>query len=384
MADNYPDSVVDDAFNLYLKGYTAERISRELKVNHPHITPSAIRKWIKKYDWQTKRTTLRQEKIQKIIDINLDQIDQIKANIQIMLKAGMNAMVDELGNPIVNPKSLEGLMIAIDKLQNTLLRIEENQKEKFNPNEFLRIVYETFMEVPEIKQVFENKAVRDRLVEIYSLYNHPKITLRKAAQLGLSTYSSLTSMYLGIRYGISTAYFFPTDYHMHDFVSSKFEPLINQTPIFRNLTKEAIVDNKGLKVFNGFSVYFRGLFSTLQVKSISVDHIIKDELNEADQENAKFAEDRMLHSKHRLIKELSQPSVENYGIDLEFKKSDQRYWGIKCHSCNTWNFPDETFPDCIMTRGSTIYLGCYKCSKKLNVKKGKWIAKFPNKSKYHD
>jgi hypothetical protein len=227
---------------------------------------------------------------------------------------------------------------------------------------------------------FEN---HEPLAEIYSLYNHPRITLRKGAQLGLSTYSSLVALYLGIRFGISTAYFFPTDYHMYDFVGSKFEPLIFQTPILRNLTRDAVVDNKGLKVFNGFTIYFRGLWSKLQAKSITVDHTIKDELDEADQENAKFAEDRMLHSKHRLVKELSQPSVENFGIDMNFKKSDQRFWGVKCFGCNTWNFPDETFPDCLMTRGSTTYLGCYKCSRKLNVKKGKWIAKYPDKSKSH-
>ncbi|MCX7998852.1 MAG: hypothetical protein N3A69_07865 [Leptospiraceae bacterium] len=62
-------------------------------------------------------------------------------------------------------------------------------------------------------------------------------------------------------YGINTAYYFPTDYHMYDFVGSKFEPLVNQSPILRNLIKEAYVDNKGLKVFQGFTIYFRELWS---------------------------------------------------------------------------------------------------------------------------
>ncbi|MCX7998130.1 MAG: phage terminase large subunit family protein [Leptospiraceae bacterium] len=147
--------------------------------------------------------------------------------------------------------------------------------------------------------------------------------------------------------------FISIDYHMYDFVGSKFKPLVNQSPILRNLIKEAYVNNKGLKVFQGFTIYFKGLWSKLQAKSITVDHTIKDELNEVDQENVKFADDCILHSKHRMIKELSQSAVENYGIDSQFKKSDQRYWGVKCHSCNTWNFPDETFPDCLMTKGNT-------------------------------
>lgn len=221
------------------------------------------------------------------------------------------------------------------------------------------------------------------LREIYKLYNHPHITLRKAAQLGLSVYSSISSIYLGLRYKISTGYYFPTDDDMDYFVSSKFNPIIENSKLLSSLQDKAEVDNKGLKMFNGFSIYFRGAWTKRKVKSITVDQIILDEFDETNQENIKFAADRMLHSKHRLIKELSQPSIPNFGIDESFKKSDQRYWGIRCNHCKTWTFPDETFPNCIKQKGKAVYVGCIKCSKKINISEGKWIPKFPEKSKYH-
>jgi hypothetical protein len=220
------------------------------------------------------------------------------------------------------------------------------------------------------------------LMEIYQIYNHPHITLRKAAQLGLSTYSSIASLYLGLRFNISTGYYFPTDDDMDYFVTSKFDPIIENCTLLSAMRDDAKVDNMGLKIFKNFMIYFRGAWTKRKVKSITVDQIILDEFDETNQENIKFAADRMLHSKHRLIKELSQPSIENFGIDASFKKSDQRFWGVRC-TCRTWNFPDETFPDCIKKRGNSVYIGCIKCNKKLDITKGKWIPKFPDKSKHH-
>lgn len=227
---------------------------------------------------------------------------------------------------------------------------------------------------------FEN---HEPLKEIYGCYNHPRVTLRKAAQLGLSTFAIIRGLYLGISNRLSTGYLFPTDEDMDDFVASKLEPLIHNNPYFESLIREADVDNRGLKVFRGFSLYLRGVFSKRKVKSFTSDHIVRDELDEANMENMIFAEDRMLHSKFGYITELSQPSIDNFGIDLAFKQSDQRFWGVKCSGCNTWNFPDEIFPDCIKTRGKVVYVGCVKCSRKLEVAKGKWVAKFKDRSKLH-
>jgi hypothetical protein len=169
MGVNYPDSVVDDAFSLYLKGFTAEKIARELKENQPTITAGVIRKWKKKYDWDSKRADFRQEKITQTIQVQLDEIGQVRANIQLMLKAGMNAMLDQFGNAIVNPRSLEGLMIAIDKIQNTLLKIEESQKNNFDPTEFFRIIYECMTEITELRAVFSDSNVRDKFYKLLKL-----------------------------------------------------------------------------------------------------------------------------------------------------------------------------------------------------------------------
>ncbi len=228
------------------------------------------------------------------------------------------------------------------------------------------------------------------LREIYMNSSTRRVTVPKAAQLGVSTLSTVKSMFLGDKYGISTGYYFPTDTDVRDFVDQKFDRVVENSEYLSKLKLPDDIDNKGLKQFSRFAVFFRGTESKRKVKSITVGHIVKDELDEANQENMKFADDRMLHQgDNTIITELSQPSEEDYGIDAAFKVSDMSYWGVKC-GCGHWNFPDKDFPENVFTRGNTVYLGCVKCSKKLNVQhskqlggKAQWVAEHPERSKEH-
>ena len=217
------------------------------------------------------------------------------------------------------------------------------------------------------------------LRELYSIPEHPKVTVIKAAQLGVSTWDILRSFYLCYKYNMRIGYYLPTDDDVNDFVDSKVEPLIDASEYLKKQMGDT--DNKMLKQIGSSFLFFRGVYTKRRVKMIDLDYIIKDEVDEAKQENLKFAEDRLLHSKFGWISELSQPSVEGFGIDQSFENSDKSYWGIKCQQCSTYVFPDKVFPECIITIGKNTYLGCPKCTKKLNKNKGKWIAEHPSRSK---
>lgn len=228
------------------------------------------------------------------------------------------------------------------------------------------------------------------LRELYRNSTARRMTVIKPAQVGVSTFSAVKSMYLGDRYGISTGYYFPTDTDVRDFVDQKYDRIIENSDYLSKLKLPDDIDNKGLKQFSRFAVFFRGTESKRKVKSITVGHIVKDELDEANQENMKFADDRMLHQgENTMITELSQPSEEDFGIDAAYKVSDMSFWGVRC-SCGHWNFPDKDFPENIITRGKTVYLGCVKCGKKLDIQhskaaggKSEWVAEHPEKSDRH-
>ncbi len=221
------------------------------------------------------------------------------------------------------------------------------------------------------------------LRELYTIHDHPHIVNRKGAQLAVSTQNIARTFYLADKYSMKIGYYFPTDEDMQTYVQGRVDTMISDSDYLATAFENAIGANStSIKQMAKSTIYFRGVFTKSKVKSIDLDYIIKDEVDEANQENLKFAEDRLLHSKFGWIAELSQPSIDDYGIDASFKKSDMRFWGIKCASCNHWNFPDETFPECLIKRGETTYLGCVKCSKKLSTNTGKWIPKFPERSKF--
>ena len=219
------------------------------------------------------------------------------------------------------------------------------------------------------------------LRELYSLPEHPHIVIPKATQLGVSTLGVLRSFYLAYRHSMNIGYYFPTDDDVEDFVQGRVDPIISNSELLEEMLSHGEVDNKNLKQLGDSFIYFRGVFSKRKVKSIDLDHIVKDEVDEADQENLEFAESRLDHSEFGYITELSQPSVTGFGIDASFETSDRSYWGIKCEGCGHWNFPDKSFPECIIVRGKTSYVGCVKCSRKLNKSLGVWVAEHPDRSR---
>jgi hypothetical protein len=217
---------------------------------------------------------------------------------------------------------------------------------------------------------------------------HPYQVEMKAAQLGLTTKALLRSLYL-CRYGNfrGVLYLFPSRTDVLDFSKSRVTPLIQENP-------ETIgqwlrdTDSAGLKQVGNAFLYLRGMQSRVSLKSIPVDFIIFDEIDESPQHMVDMAMERMAHSEFRLVLQLSNPTLPDYGIDKAFQQTDQRYWMLKCPKCSGYTCLEDTFPDCLHERpnGDVIRL-CQICRDgELNPSVGKWIPKRPSiteKRGYH-
>jgi hypothetical protein len=102
---------------------------------------------------------------------------------------------------------------------------------------------------------------------------------------------------------------------------------------------------------------------------------------------------------------LGNPSHEDFGIDLIFKKSDQRHWFRKCSKCgkslvkdepipdhgwfreNGWTCAELSFPGCVKIRhDGTGYIGCDKCGTEVPMWAGEdtgvWVPLMPQNSTY--
>ncbi len=210
------------------------------------------------------------------------------------------------------------------------------------------------------------------------------MVLSKAAQIGGTTWGILRSIH-ACRSGLNVGYFFPTHTDVIEFSKSRVAPLLADNPFLaRSMTD---TDTAGLKQIGDAFLYLRGMKSAVGMKSIPVDMIVFDELDEATPDARTLARERIAHSDYKRLIELSNPSLPGYGIDEQFEKSDQRHWTLKCPSCGAWTSLEREFPmklgeelRIILPRiGGGFYRACPKCQGELDVSQGEWVADFPGR-----
>ncbi len=205
--------------------------------------------------------------------------------------------------------------------------------------------------------------------------------LMKAAQLGLTTMAGLRSIHGCVtgKYPRGILYLFPNKSDVTDFSKGRLSPLIEENAdSIANWIHDT--DTANLKQIGKSFLYLRGMQSRVGLKSVPVDFIIFDELDEAPQSRIDMALERMGHS---LLKEwlmLSNPTLPDFGIDKAFQDSDQRYWLLRCTACGHETCLEDTFPSCLLELpDGRVIRACEKCRAELNPSLGRWVPKNPEK-----
>jgi len=208
--------------------------------------------------------------------------------------------------------------------------------------------------------------------------------LSKAAQIGGTTWSILRSFHACLS-GLNVAYFFPTRTDVLEFSKSRVGPLVADNAFLQRELRDT--DTAGLKRIGDAHLYLRGMQSTVGMKSIPVDMVVFDELDEATPDAKALAKERLSHSDYRRLIELSNPSIPGYGIDEGYLESDQRHWTIRCPACGKWTAPEKAFPTKLGEEVRVIreredgsaYLACAACDGELDASLGEWVADYPTR-----
>jgi len=207
---------------------------------------------------------------------------------------------------------------------------------------------------------------------------HPFIVERKAAQMGNSVKAMLKVFYRAkFKNYRGILYLMPSRSDVLDFSKGRFAPLIEDNPDSLGAWVQD-TDAAGIKKICNTFLYLRGMKSRSGLKSLPIDLIVFDELDEAaNQASVDMAMERMSHSEHKEVMMLSNPTLPDYGIDAAFQTTDQRYWLLKCSSCGSYTCLEDTFPDCLLEIGDRVIRACQKCQAELNPDLGEWVAKHP-------
>ncbi len=210
----------------------------------------------------------------------------------------------------------------------------------------------------------------------------------------------LHGMIMG-KYKLGVAHIFPNMDEVGDFSKSIFKPLIanNKTFIGKYVKNVAGgTDTTSLKRVCDAMLFLRGARLSQKVgdtgestssktSAFSADKCVFDEVDFMDPEAIVKYIESMNMSPHKHEVYLGNPSHEDFGIDLIFKQSDQRYWWRKCFHCGTWTCAEKSFPGCVkIVHDGTGYVGCDKCGRAVPVwagaGSGEWVRDYPSKSDY--
>jgi hypothetical protein len=221
---------------------------------------------------------------------------------------------------------------------------------------------------------------------------HDVVVVQKCVQIGISEFLMLLSLYLSGDLGLWILYCFPTSRLAEKFVKLRLDAAIASSKHYKYLQELAPVaaDAVSGKRFGKGALSFIGSNSELGMVEYPADVIVIDELDRANLDNLSMITNRYSASVYKILYQVSNPTLVDFGINKWFNKSTQKTWHQKCDSCGHWQCLDwfanvvdridkynyklkdtEWKPGC----DRDIHVFCVKCRKPVDrLKNGTWVS----------
>jgi hypothetical protein len=244
---------------------------------------------------------------------------------------------------------------------------------------------------------FDNRPFLKYLYQCKAAY----ICVKKSTQCGVSEYIILREISKAVN-GRSIFHVLPTDNLLKRYVNNRLNKSLAHTPYYQAIMKQTKINNKkttdGIKLKNiGKGVItFVCSNSSANFAEFPADDVIVDEVDECNQEILPMAWERLSASLDPQQFKVSNPSVEQYGIDAEYNDSDQSVWMILCQ-CGEYVNPDFfrhivkkvdkseymiIDPDFRLDSQNDINIICHKCGRPVNrFGNGIWVKQNSNSMK---
>ncbi len=219
---------------------------------------------------------------------------------------------------------------------------------------------------------------------LYDIYldQSQYLTILKAAQVGLSTCSILKNHFDAKDRKMDIIYTLPTDQDSRVFVGGKVNRIIANNPCM--LADVADKDSIEQKAIGMSMIYFRGTWSKKAAIMITADRLVHDEKDSSKLDVINEYQARLQHSKLKQIHTFSHPSLPETGVHLDWIKSDQKHWFIKCPHCSKWHYLswDTDNPKNMSIDIERQIFTCKLCGGELDResrRNGQWVRKYRNR-----
>lgn len=168
----------------------------------------------------------------------------------------------------------------------------------------------------------------------------PEVSVRKCSQVGVSEASARLALAMAyVINPMTVIYTLPTAHFAATFMKTRIDPIINGSRLLKESLSKTN-DNSEIKQINDSFLYMKGASSSNAPISIPADVVIQDEKDFSDQEVLSQYTSRLTHSKWRILRSFSTPTLPGYGVDKDFQESRRFFNLCKCNHCNHWFQPD--------------------------------------------
>ena len=222
----------------------------------------------------------------------------------------------------------------------------------------------------------------------------------KPAQVGLSEGQIRWALtFCATNDFLKVAYVLPTASFSASFAATRIGPAISNSPLIKSLVS-ADTDNVKFKKVGSCFLFMLGTSGERAGISVDLDALIVDEKNFCDGNVLQIMNSRLIHSKLKLYRSFSTPTLTNFGISSDYDNGSQAVRLCKCDHCGS---NEELTMDSIEIPGFThsikdfdvsdakhpgvkeSYIRCLVCKKELSVAnlndptKRQWVHKYANR-----
>lgn len=233
--------------------------------------------------------------------------------------------------------------------------------------------------------------------------DHQTSVVIKPSQTGISEiYQRKMLAFLTRNRNTTGIYSYPDDIMRKRNSQTRVDPLVEGNKVF-NLETMGGKPVRSIDVMQiGTSFMYMTGSKVGDATSLAADVVYLDELDLHDQTTAALFSSRLQNSEFKIHRSFSTPTFTEFGIDSLFNGSDQRYFMVRCDSCNHWQFPlftpafieipnlpsdindlleiDQAMIDTYALGIENSYVCCERCRSPLDLGRESnrsWVAKYP-------